>query len=110
MESTWGQFDVLLHACGCRSLELQGDPQRQDVGDDDGRQLIGVGTSVKSRGRHEFKALLQKHIPTASHHVYFMSSSKLPNVLMHKQADLPGVGTVHATAYGNQACVIFCAD
>ena len=80
-------------------MSLRGHPQRQDDGDDEGRQLIGVGAGVKSRGREAFKELLQKHIIRAKHPMYFALSSKLPNVLMHKQADLPGVGTVNAQAY-----------
>lgn len=84
----------------CRSLALRGKPELQDAGDEEGRQLIGTGSPVTSRGRHEFKALLQAHIPAAEHHLYFTHSSKMPNVLLYKAADLPGVGTVNARSYG----------
>ena len=44
--------------------------------------------------------MLLKGMPSAWHSTYFTASTKLPNVLMHKQADLTGVGTVNARSYG----------
>ena len=90
-----------------RNLPLRGRTELKDDGDNDGRQLIGIGSPVPRAQQLPVHAFVGTSLAAGNLEVqpstraaYIDASSRCNNIAMFQQADLPGIGTVSASSYG----------